>query len=284
MLSILIPCYNYNAVSLVNELYKQAIECKIHFEILVYDDASKSLLNTTNKTINTLKFCTFKALPKNLGRSKIRNKLAQDASFDNLLFLDVDTYPKSKNFIKNYLDFKALNLVYGNVTQKEKAPLKPLKLRWLYTKKRESNAFSSANFFIKKSVFLNFPFDASISLYGYEDVLFFKTLKANTNSIKMINNSVYHNDICTTKTYLKKVKTALKNLILLTDNGKISKKDSKIYYHFLVIQQLRLVGCVSILYKIFNPLLIQNFNSNYPYLLLFDFYRLGYFCHLKTKS
>ena len=43
MLSVLIPTYNYNAVSLVKELHKQLLDSNIVFEIICIDDGSKSL-------------------------------------------------------------------------------------------------------------------------------------------------------------------------------------------------------------------------------------------------
>ncbi len=284
MLSILISCYNYNLVPLVEELHKQAIKSEVVFELLAYDDASNSDLNTINDTVNSLEFCTFTVLSKNLGRSKIRNKLAQDARYSHLLFLDVDTFPEHKYFIQKYIEQKDNDVVYGGVINQPKPPLKPLKLRWLYTKKRERNSLSSANFFIKKDLFVKHPFDAAITLYGYEDVVFFKTLKQQHIPIKMIKNPVIHNDLDSADAYLKKVQTGLKNLKNLIDKNKISKNDSRIYYYYRIIKKLKLVGLVHYVFNRSKSLLLKNFNSSYPSLLLFDFYRLGYFCTLKTTS
>ena len=100
MLSILIPTYNYNAFSLVNEIQKQAKEAGIEFEIICMDDGSKLFL-PENLEINSLENCSFEILKNNVGRSAIRNLLAKKASFDNLLFLDSDTIPVENNFIIN---------------------------------------------------------------------------------------------------------------------------------------------------------------------------------------
>ena len=52
MLSVLIPTYNYNAFSLVEELHRQLTLEAIIFEIICLDDGSNSVLNNENKKIN----------------------------------------------------------------------------------------------------------------------------------------------------------------------------------------------------------------------------------------
>ena len=52
MISILIPCYDYNAYPLVSKLEKQALILNINFEIICIDDASFSSKNETNQKIN----------------------------------------------------------------------------------------------------------------------------------------------------------------------------------------------------------------------------------------
>ena len=117
MLSILIPTYNYNVYPLVLELHKQCLECQIEFEIIVFDDASKSELNIENEKINSLTNCFFKILELNIGRSSIRNLLAKQSKFENLLFLDADTIPISKDFIKNYVSNIDVDekVIYGGI-------------------------------------------------------------------------------------------------------------------------------------------------------------------------
>jgi len=113
MLSILIPTYHYDVSSLVKALHKQCKSCHIAFEILVFDDASKSHLNKGNETINALDYCTFRVLPNNLGRSAIRNLLATQAQYNTLLFIDAGTFPKHDNFIERYLSVKNKIKKYG---------------------------------------------------------------------------------------------------------------------------------------------------------------------------
>ena len=54
MISILIPCFDYNAYPLVSVLEKQALMLKIDFEIICIDDGSFSSKNDLNQKINLL--------------------------------------------------------------------------------------------------------------------------------------------------------------------------------------------------------------------------------------
>ena len=85
MLSILIPTYNYNITPLVGELHKQAISLNIIFEILVMEDGS-TLFVEENQEIGKLEHCKHILLTENIGRSAIRNKLADSAKHQFLLF------------------------------------------------------------------------------------------------------------------------------------------------------------------------------------------------------
>jgi len=55
MLSVLIPTYNYNVVPLVKALYVQLEKQNILFEIIIFDNASNSILNIENQKINKIK-------------------------------------------------------------------------------------------------------------------------------------------------------------------------------------------------------------------------------------
>ena len=88
MLSILIPTFNHNIVSLVKELHEQAVHEDIVFEIVCLDDAS-TLFVAENQTITQFSNTHYEILGNNVGRSKIRNLLAQKAKYDWLLYLAV---------------------------------------------------------------------------------------------------------------------------------------------------------------------------------------------------
>ena len=77
MLSILIPCFDYNAYPLVCEIDKQALILELKFEIICIDDGSFSLKNELNQKINSIPNAKFIESKKNLGR--IKNRLEDSA-------------------------------------------------------------------------------------------------------------------------------------------------------------------------------------------------------------
>src|SRR4030042_2590249 len=87
MLSILIPVYNFNVVRLVGEVHHQALNSGAKFEIIVVDDGSDIHYKEQNRIISKLQDIRYEELSENIGRSRIRNKLAGMAAFPCLLFL-----------------------------------------------------------------------------------------------------------------------------------------------------------------------------------------------------
>ncbi|HEY5592189.1 MAG TPA: glycosyltransferase, partial [Paludibacter sp.] len=104
MISILIPTYNYNITRLVADLHQQALETYVDFEIIVMEDGSK-LYVEENKAVNDFEFCRQIVLSKNIGRSAVRNKLADEAKYDHLLFMDCDAEVCSEHYVEKYVAF-----------------------------------------------------------------------------------------------------------------------------------------------------------------------------------
>lgn len=293
MLSILIPVYNYNVLPLASELVKQCNSCGIIFEILFLDDASQEFA-IENERINQFENTSYSILEKNIGRSAIRNLLAQKAVYENLLFLDADTIPVHHNFISNYISEIEKKVVFGGLLYENKRPPKEQVLRWTYGKKREalslsernrnpSNTALVSNLLIKKEILYRFPFDENLTKYGYEDLLFFAVLKSNQIEIKHIENPVFHLNLESSSLFLNKTKTALENLVLLDYLNKISKNESKIIGSFDFLKKMKLISIFNFVFKKSEQKIERNLLSNKPSLFLFDIYKLGYYCFLKTK-
>ncbi|MFP4845469.1 glycosyltransferase family 2 protein [Winogradskyella sp. PE311] len=284
MLSILIPVYNYNVLPLLEEVHKQAVECNINFEIIVIDDASTEKHYNADQ-IHALSYTKLICLKQNIGRSSIRNLLAKKAIYDNLLFIDSGTFPKLNTFLTSYLEELDKPVVIGGMIEKENKPQKPFILRWLYTKKREANTnkdvLSSANFLIKKSHIESHPFNEDLKSYGYEDLIFFKNLKTNSIKLHFINNPVIHDGQENATTFIKKTESGLLNLKTLVLSHKPLVDDNKIIKLHRKLKSLHLDYLVATIFKLSKPLLFKNFNSSKPSLILFDFYKLGYFCNIK---
>jgi len=291
MISILIPTYNSNVTDLVQELHRQCLLLDINFEIIIQDDCSiDHNFLFQNKALAALNNVRYIKNEQNKGRSSNRNIAAKNAIYSNLLFIDAGTHPKDQFFIKNYIEETNFEIVTGGMANKKKSPKKPYKLRWLYTKKRENKAsknsvnICSSNFLITKEIFDKNPFDESLKKYGCEDTVFFDLLMKKKYSIKHINNPVIHNADDDANTFIYKTEQAIENLQMLIEQKKIAPLRYRVSSIYKKIAYFKLTYFVSILFNFTKKILVLNFNSSFPSIYLFDFYRLGYYCNQKLKK
>lgn len=295
MLSVLIPVYNYNVFELVSELHKQCLECRIVFEILCQDDDSK-LIEPENQKINSLENCNFSENNSNLGRGKNINFLVEKAQFEWLLIMDCDTFPTKKNFIQEYIfnlneDEK---VVFGGIEYQKEKPANNQLLRWFYGNARESlsvekrnsdpnrNALTS-NILIQKKVFISNPFEESITKYGYEDMVFLADLKKKGILVKHIDNPTYHLGLETSQHFLEKTKIALENLKLITETTSLDRSESKLLKVSTLLESLHLTSFISFLFQKTERKMERNLLSKKPSLIVFDWYKLGYYCSIKSQ-
>ncbi|MDC1492743.1 glycosyltransferase family 2 protein [Flavobacteriaceae bacterium] len=289
MISILIPCYNYNAYDLVYRLEKECLTIGIIFEIICVDDASFSNLNEANQKINILTNCKFFESKKNIGRSANRQLLSNKAQYDWLLFIDVDVSPLKDNFIESYINEikKGFEVVFGGFNYKNN---NSNNLRCLFGKSREDIAsilrnkrpykyIISSNFLIKKVVFDNINKNININSYGM-DYYFGALLKENSISVNHIDNEVTHYGLDGNPEFLIKTKEALRNLHYLNKNKLISKNEITILKYYRRLNFLGLKKITSIVINIFSNTIESNLKGSNPNLFLFDLYRLSYLCSL----
>jgi len=296
MLSVLIPTYNYSVVSLVKTLYSQLQDKDFSFEIICLDNGSKSKTDLLNEEINSIPFCNFNCLEKDVGRSKIRNLLAERSKYEWLLFLDSDVLPSSDRFIANYLEATYNNqVVYGGLKYDDNKPQKELKLRWVYGKKREevlyekrkldpNKHFSSANFLINKKVFNRVRFDESLTEYGHEDTLLAIELVNRNNLIHQIDNAVYHLGLDENLVFIQKTRKAVENLYLLENKNKIKPENSKLLKSYSNIKKLKMKKILAILFNEYSYLMERNLISENPSLKVYDLYKLSYLCSISKKQ
>lgn len=297
MLSILIPTYNYNVYPLVENLRKRALKSDIIFEIICIDDGSNSNLNSKNEHINSLTNCKFIERKTNIGRTATRQELAKQAQYDWLLFLDADVMPKNDAFLTQYmsLTLEPIEAVFGGFAYRELDYKKENSLRYYFGKKREETDASirnknpykitiSANFLIKKNIFTNNLDLSNENRYGL-DYMFGATLKKHKVQVLHINNEVYHRAIDTNSAFIDKTKCALKTLKTLFLEKKIEDHEISILKAYLKLKAFRINNAYGSFFKLFNKT-IENYllSSNSPSLLIFDLYRLGYFCRIKSNT
>lgn len=297
MISVLIPTYNYDVSPLVKDIYKQAKCASIDFEILVYDDGSKSPLNEQNTSINLLENCTFKELEKNIGRSAIRNKLANDAKFEFLLFLDADVKILTEDFLSNYLNSinEKTQIIYGGICYQKETPHYSELLRWIYGNKREALSlqerlkkpylsFLTLNFIIKKSVFSELRFNEDIPNFRNEDLIFAVGAREMKINVQHIDNVVQHLGIESSERFLMKTYETVQSFVFITAQGYLDPNDAAITRMSYRLESLKLSYLYRLFYNITKPVLKRNLLSRNPSLFVFDLYRLGYFLELKSKQ
>ena len=300
MLSVLIPVYNYDVRDLVEEVHRQAAKENIDFEIMVDDDASDQQFREINRQLVTLPYVNYVEENINLGRSKIRNKLAQEAKYTKLLYMDCDSGIVNKNFIKNYIRVAdSSQVIYGGRLYYEQGKITPnYRLHWLYGIKREQStarnrrvepnrSFQTNNFLIDKELLLNIEFNEKITGYGHEDTLFGFELKKRDISITHIDNPVAHLGLEPSEEFLRKTREGIKNLkriMRINGNEKKLVNDITILSYYKKIERFGLDRPVEFFYKRYEHLLRKNLLSSKPNLLVFDLYKLGYLCSINGDT
>lgn len=294
MLSILIPVYNFDVCVLVNKLHQQAILTTTPFEIIVMEDASAPEFVAINTVLKTLSNVQYIVLEKNMGRSKIRNHLANLAQYDYLLFMDCDSMPIDDYYIQNYIDkLNPKQLLYGGRCYQSTAPKEQqLYFHWWYGKNREEStaqkrqehphhSFMTNNFLIPKAIFQAIKFDESITQYGHEDTLFGIELQKQRTPILHINNPLEHIGLEKNMIFIGKSQQAIQNLCTLYKNGYL-KDEVKLLRFFVKTTPIHFI--IRFVFVLTRPLIEHQLASKQPSLLLFDFYKLGYFTYWHKQA
>lgn len=294
MISILIPVYNFNASDLMIKLSEEMKTINKSIEIIVFDDHSCLFQKENRETAEKLRF-KYNYLPKNIGRSKIRNALADNATYEYLLYLDGDIIPESKEFIKCYLDHIGHNteIIYGGRIHEINLEHQS-KLRWNYGRYKEDQAFgqrikrpylsiATNNLLIKKSLFKKINFEESIQTYGHEDTLLAIHLKERQSNIQHIDNPVVHKDIDENHIFLRKTESALENLKILQTSYDLPVGEIKILKVYNKVERLKLKSLGFGLFKIIEKPLEYYLIKKGRNLRLFDIYKLGYFIKINRE-
>lgn len=301
MLSVLIPVFNFDIRKLVRDLHYQSLVSRIPFEILVFDDGSEVYFKEKNKEVTQLTNVIYKEEPINLGRSKIRNKLAGSAKFENLLFLDCDSQIAGKDFIKSYIPFLDKKLVVYGGRSYIKYPPKSEKLRlhWQHGIYREevsadkrmvvpNRSFMTNNFLVHRSIFNTILFDEkNINGYGHEDTLFGFELCKRKIDITHIDNPVFHIGLEANEEFLRKTREGIKNLrkiMKINGNEKRLIQDITLLSYYKKIEKIGLSNTILYFYKRYEHILRKNLLSEHPNLFVFDLYKLGYMCSLNGEQ
>ena len=282
MLSILIPCYNYDVIELVRSISEQVKKTKKKYEIICVEDGSEKTFS--NQEIKSLKNTLYIQLKKNIGRSKIRNFLAKKAKYNWLLYIDCDSKIVNKKFIQNYIRNieHEHQIIYGTTKYQKNKPCDSKILHWKYgTKvesKRKKNIFSSHHFLIHKNTFEKIKFNEKIKGYGHEDTIFWIELNKMNYKFKHITNPLNHIGLESNKVYIEKTKNSIKNLFLLSEEYDLNK--ISLIRTYKTISFLFLNHLLLFLFKCFEKKIMNNLLSTKPNLFVFQFFKICYLCKI----
>ena len=137
MLSICIPVYQYDVVSLVEDLKQQAKALDVTVEIILIDDASSEDYRKINSAIEGVKYVQ---LEHNIGRAVIRNRFLKYAKYNHLLFLDTDSIVYRDHFLKDYVQLikEGKDVICGGRVYPDTIDDNNRSLSWKYGMQRES--------------------------------------------------------------------------------------------------------------------------------------------------
>lgn len=288
MLSILIPTKDYNCRVLVEELSRQCEKLAVPCEILIGEDGSTNEGLEQNRTMSYLPFCRIIEYKVNLGRARVRNRLAEEARYENLIFIDSDAIVERGDFLSVYL--KALqdnDIVCGGLYHPVFIPSPDCTLRYKYEKdadrkrpasvrrKHPYNDFSTFNFAIKRNLFLSIRFDENIKEYGYEDTLFGHRIKEKGLAITHIDNPLLHTGLESNKQYLSKIELSLKTLYNIREDI----NTTPLLAAYRRVRCVRMLPFAAWLWRRTQNLLRSNLMGENPSLFLFKLYKLGYYCN-----
>lgn len=288
MLSILMPTYNYNITRLATELHRQAVEQQVDFELIVMEDGSTKEVES-NRLISKLTNCKHIILKNNIGRSAVRNKLADQSKFEHLLFMDCDAEVRSTHFVQKYLAFcREECVVIGGTSYDFKETNPDYSLRLKYGRVREArsasergkNNFATFNFLISKSIFNRVLFDESICGYGHEDMLFGHQLHQLGYEFIQIENPLIHKGLDNNETFLRKTEEATRNLYLLYQTGRYPflANESALLNTYIRIYKSGLVRLLAMKFDLTKYFLRWLLSQKSPSLLLYDWYKLLFLC------
>ncbi len=296
-LSILITNYNLNCSRLLYDLNKQAKVCNNVCEIIVIDDASTdSMLTRQNlDACKALEHVNYICNTKNIGQASCRNKLANLAKGDWIIFIDSDAEVVSNDFINKYWQSRNnAEVVVGGLLHPAINPNPQATLRYKYERNadmhRDANtrnknpyaSFSAFNIMVRKEVFMQIRFDEQCTEYGYEDALFGMDLKDKNISITHIDNILIHTGLDSNESFLRKTETALRTLNKLRKSGKM-RTGSKVGEAADRLKRLHLSGLVRQAFRLTRKTMLRNLLSDNPSLTIFSLYKLGYFVTISKE-
>lgn len=282
MVSVLIPVFGEDVSPQLAVLAQEIKRLDYPVEVCVVDDASGKAIPPN---FNGISQSRWEELPKNLGRSSIRNYLANQARYDILIFTDADCIPVSANFIERYRKaFQANQVVVGGQVFGARPVSTETYLRWNYgthvearSQNRRSEkpyaSFMANNFCMSKSQLLTIKFDADHQGYGHEDTLFGMKLRQRKVAVVHIGNEVRHLGLETNHEFLDKTTEGVSNLVNLYQSNRLDHH-VRLIAIYEQMQRFLLVPFLIIGYHVIFNTLKKGLRKNGKPLAFFSLFKL----------
>ncbi len=294
-LSILIPTRNDACLTQVRDLQQMASSIEgLRYEIIVSDDASTDEeTRRQNAMINEIEHCALVRHTENTGRAANRNFLARQARYEWLLFLDCNVKFDNERFLRNYIESDETDIVNGGIVAKTDKSLSDSNLRYMYEKKIEAahtasernkrpyQSFRTSNFMVRRNVMLKHPLDESVPGYGYEDVLFGKTLCKNSLKIKHIDNPVVMTHFEDNEKYVAKIEEAMNTLHALRND---LTGYSPLLSAAATLRKFHLTPLFMLFFKKNAQRIRANLAGTSPSIRWLNIYKLAYYLSIEEKN
>jgi glycosyltransferase involved in cell wall biosynthesis len=300
MISVLIPVYNYDVSFLVNCLSQVFDNSEILDEIIIGSDGCDESFIKSYKYLQKIKGVDLFISDENIGRAAIRNRLAEKATGEFLLFIDADASIEGNAlpFFSRYAEAtKLAPVLCGGVSYKSIPPDDPDRfLRWNYGFHREQrsartrnkhpySSFSGFNFMVAREVFLKLRFNEDLVKYGHEDTLFGYQLNKAGIKVYHIDNPLVHEGIESNRDFLLKTKEGVHNLSLLygmvTDKSTF-RKSVRLVALYSLLKRIGISYLISKVYTKNRRRIEISLRRRHSNLFLFSMYKLSLFCYFMS--
>jgi len=286
MLSILIPIHEFDVRAFVTDLSAMSIKLNEPCEIICLDDKSSDEFRAINVSISELENVVYRESDVNLGRSAVRNMLANLAQYDNLIFLDCDGKVVRADYLEKYISLGEYDVVYGGRVYQEDRPVSAdLNFHWYCGMAREEipvsirklapyKSFMTNNFMVRKPVYEAIKMDERVKGYGHEDTLFAMNLKRQGFRIEHIDNPIEHIGIEKVDVFLEKSANAVVNLAQLMKLQQVDES-IKLVRYYRKLDRIGLASFASTVIMAFEHRIMRSLKGAAPNLLWFDLWKLA---------
>lgn len=266
----------------------------IAFEIVLIDDASAPSFQSQYIELSLLPYLRLNRLQHNIGRAAIRNRLAREAQYPFLLFLDGDMTVVRDEFLAAYwLRRTEGGVTVGGLSYAKRVPDDPaLRLHWFIGSQREVrsvverrhrpyHSFLSSSFLIDAGIFDRLRFDERLSGYGHEDTRFGLELERLGIPIDHIDNPIRHDGLEPANVFLLKSRHAIENLNRLLDllddraAARLVERIKLLRYARPLLASRWLRSAFLHIYRQWKPKIVDRLTGPSPTLRDFDVYKLG---------